>query len=64
MTDFLNSRESIEVLEAVDATLLLSRENTEAIWQNPLIDLRLSRLSIEVLEGPVIAFEMWGAIHG
>lgn len=58
-----NSRESIEVLHNVFVTGLVSRDSIENLWQFPSVVMRDSRLSIEVLEGPILSVSKWGAVE-
>lgn len=57
-----NSRESVEVLFNVNVDGLNSRESLEALWQLGNITALDARLSIEILEGPVLNVESWGFI--
>lgn len=57
-----SSRLSVEFLHDPDVPSLNARESFEALWQNPNISGLDSRLSIEILEGPVSNKQTWGFI--
>lgn len=60
--DARNSRESIEVLYNINVDGLNSRESLEALWQNTGVSALDARLSIEILEGPILAKDRWNVI--
>lgn len=62
VVDARNSRESIEVLYNINVDGLNSRESLETLWQNTGITALDARLSIEILEGPMLNKESWGFI--
>lgn len=57
-----NSRESIETIETFVSNARNSRESIEGIWQLVTPTFRDSRLSIEVLQGPILNKVSWGFI--
>lgn len=61
---FRDGRLDIEALYSIFVTLLDARLDTENLWQQPTITLFMTdgRLSVEVLEGPVLNKSSWGMI--
>lgn len=56
------SRDSVEALwQQPPASLRLSRESVESLRQTTVTS-QLSRLSIEVLTGPILSIERWNTI--
>jgi len=59
----INARDSLEILYNIFVTGVNARESVEVLWGQPNIGAVDARLSIEILESPILFIEQWGAIE-